>query len=155
MWTIIKAAFSVATGGLGSAAVGVGGWLLKHWKPALGLLVVLVIGISFKVVLVERNHARAQVTADKQVIDTLTRQRDDLQANVTQLTATIRAQTASIDALHKDSDAKQAEAEKAVQAAKARSAKDVATIASLKKRAADKSNGGTCDAEIARIRSGL
>jgi hypothetical protein len=155
MWTLIKTGLGLATGGLGTAALSVVGWLLKHWKLSLGLLVVLAIGISFKVLLVERDNARAQVAADAKTIKTLGDQKAALQANVTVLTATIKAQSDSIDGLSKAAAAKQAEAAKAVQAAKDRNAKDAATIAALQKRAADKSNGGTCDAEIARIRAGL
>lgn len=155
MWTIIKMAFGAATGGAGTVAVGVGGWLLKHWRLVLAVIIVAAIGISFKMVLVERDHARAQVEADAKTIKTLTDQKGALQANVTQLTTTIKAQSDSIDALRKASAAKQAQAEKAARAAKAKSARDAATIAALQKRAADPSNGGTCDAEIDRIRRGL
>lgn len=155
MWTLIKAGLGVATGGVGTAALSVGGWLLKHWKLALGLLVVLAIGITFKVLLVERDDARAQVAADAKTIDTLTKQKTALQANVDTLTAEIGRQSASIAAMRAAGDAAKKAASDAVKAALEKQRKDAATIAALQKRGADPSNKGSCDDEINRIRAGL
>lgn len=155
MWAILKLAFGAATGGIGPAATAVGGWLLKHWKLALAVLLALSIGIAFKVVLHQRDYARAQVAADAATIKTLTGQKQALQANVNDLTAKITVQSASIDGLRTAAQTAQDAARKAMQAAATQSRKDAGKIAALKQRGADKSNRGSCDAEIIRIRAGL
>ena len=152
---LLKTAFSVATGGIGGAALGVGSWLLKHWKLVLAVVVVLAVGIAFKVVLVQRDHARAQVAEDAVTIQTLTTQRDALQINVKTLAAEIAKQGASIDALRSDAETAQAASRQAMQTAATQQQKDAAAIAALRKRGADPSNKGSCDAEISRIRAGL
>lgn len=151
MGSLLKTGLSFATGG----ASGIATWVLEHWRLVLVLIIAAVIGISFKVVLHERDTARAQVRADAETIQVLTVQKAALQANVTDLTSEITTQNGSIDALHLAAADAQKRSQEAMQAAAKQHQKDAASIADLQKRGADPSNGGSCDAEISRIRAGL
>lgn len=148
---LLKAGLSAATVG----ASGVVSWLVGHWRLVLTLAAALTLWISFKTVLHERDTARATVAADATTIKTLTAQKDALQANITHLTGEIGAQNASIDGLRAATDKARQDASAAVLAAAKLHEKDAAAIADLRKRGADQSNLGSCDAEISRIRAGL
>lgn len=151
MGALISTALSFFTGGISTFFT----WALKHWRLMLGLIVVAAIGISFWVVVLERNSARAQVAADATTIHTLTDQKAALQSNVDLLTGEIKKQNESILTMRNDAATAQAASTKAAQAAAERNKKDAGTIAALQKLGTDKSNTGSCDAEISRIRAGL
>ena len=128
---------------------------LAHWKAAVALAIAAALAAAFFMLVHERDAARAQVIEDARVIQTLTDQKAALQGNVNLLTDELAKQSASVAALSAAGEAAKKAAQDAMQAAAERSKKDAAQIADLRKRGADKTNTGSCDAEIQRIRAGL
>lgn len=155
MGALLKLAIGFCTGGISSLFTTIVPWILKHWKLALGVILIAAAGITYKVIITERNVARATVLADAQTIKTLGNQVTALQAAQKLLEQQIATQNDSIEGMKKDSDAAKQRAKDAMSAAVAQAKKDVATITALTKRAADPTNKGTCDAELSRIRAGL
>jgi len=121
----------------------------------LMLLAIAGAGITYKVLVDERDTARATVAADVTTIKTLGSQIDALQAAQVSLEQHIAVQDSSIATMKKDSSDAQQRATDAMHTASQQSKKDASTIATLQKRAADPTNKGTCDAELYRIRTGL
>lgn len=151
MWTLIKTALGFATGGVSTVATSV----LSNWKVVVAGIAAVAAAATIGVLMIERDSARTQVAQNAATIVTLTTQKDALQTNVTDLTGQIGTQNAAIMGWEQQLQAARDASDAAGVAAAAQSAKDANTIASLQARGADKSNMGTCDAEISRIRSGL
>lgn len=155
MGSLLKLAFSACTGGIGSLFTSIIPWLFKHWRLALAVLALAGAFATYEVITHQRDAARAQVAADAQTIHTLTDQVSALTEAQATLEQAIAKQNSSIVGLKADGDAARARAVAAMKAADDRAKKDATTIASLRKRAIDPSNTGTCDAELNRIRAGL
>lgn len=153
--SLFKLALTFCTGGISSFFTSVGPWLLKHWKLVLAIALIGAAGVTYRVLVHELDEARATVVADAKTIHDLGAQVESLQAAQKALEASIATQNASIASMKAASDAAKARATAAMHDAVQQSKNDAATIADLRKRAADPNNKGTCDDEISRLRSTL
>lgn len=118
---------------------------LKIVTLALSVLVAIAFSMTCVALVKERNSERTKVAADALTINALRDRNVSLKASADDLKAQVVKKDAEISDLTQKASAA---AESAVMAA---NTKDVAT----KARVSDQSNKGTCDAEIARIRSSL
>ncbi|MFM0165660.1 hypothetical protein PQR39_35160 [Paraburkholderia sediminicola] len=148
-----------ALGGGVLALLGLGlrtlGWptVVKYWKD-IAVALLFAVAVAAVVVLyieLERTKAAAaQYAANFKIIQG---QAETVNADNLNLVAQLKAQSDSITQAAQDSLAVQANAKLALAAAQAKQGADAGTIAKLQARAA--TNEGSCDDEIAILRSGM
>lgn len=129
--------------------------LFKNWRALIGVLIALVLAASIALLIHERNTARFMLLKAQQLIGQQKAQIDQLQGDVTLMTAEVNKQNAAAVALADAAQKAQTASDAAIARARQQSASDAAKVAALSARAADQTNQGTCDDEIARIRASL
>lgn len=153
--SLFKLGLTFCTGGISSFFTSIIPWVIKNWKLVVAVVLLGAAGVTYEVLVHQRDEARATVVADAKTIHDLGEQVDALQAAQKALEDSIKTQNASIASMKAAGDDAHARAVAAMRDAAQQSKKDAATIADLRKRAADPNNKGTCDDEISRIRAGL
>lgn len=129
--------------------------LFKNWRALAGIIIALVLAASIALLIHERNTARLMLMKAQELIGQQKAQIDQLQGDVSLMTAEIGKQNAAAMALADAAQKAQTASDAAIIRARQQSASDAAKVAALSARAADQTNQGTCDDEIARIRASL
>lgn len=129
--------------------------LFKNWRALIGIGIAIVLAASIALLIHERNTARFMLLKAQQLIGQQKAQIDQLQADVTLMTAEVKKQNAAALALADAAQQAQQASDKAIARVRQQTASDAAKVATLTARAADKTNQGSCDDEIARIRASL
>jgi hypothetical protein len=146
-------------GGGVTAALGLGlralGWpfIAKYWADIVGflcLILVVVLTLILYVKLKDEEALAAKYAANFKIIQG---QAETLNADNQNLVAQLKAQSDSINQAAQDALVVEANAKLALAAAKAKQNADAATINKLQARAAN--NEGSCDDEIAFLRSSM
>lgn len=129
--------------------------LFKNWRALIGIGIAIVLAASIALLIHERNTARFMLMKAQQLIGQQKAQIDQLQGDVTLMTAEVKKQNAAALALADAAQQAQQASDQAIARARQQTASDAARVAALTARAADKTNQGSCDDEIARIRASL
>lgn len=129
--------------------------LLRNWRALIGVLIAVVLAASVALLIHERNTARFMLLKAQQLIGQQKAQIDQLRGDVSLMTAEVNKQSAAAVALADAAQKAQTASDAAIARARQQSAGDAAKVAALSARAADQTNKGTCDDEIARIRASL
>lgn len=129
--------------------------LFKNWRALIGVAIAFILAACIALLIHERDTARFMLLKAQQLIATQQTQIGQLQGDVSMMTAEIKRQNSAVATMADAARQAQAASAAALQQAQQRAVHDAATVSALTARAADTTNRGTCDAEIARIRAAL
>jgi hypothetical protein len=127
-----------------------------HWELILGGVVVLVAGVVIVFLALALKETTAQLVVEKDAYATVLGQNTTLNADNNNLVTQSLLQSKSIQLVADAAQAAQTDAARALADAMAKQAGDQVSIAALEARMKDpKTNAGSCNDEITRIRAGL
>lgn len=155
-WPFVAAVVLIVAG-LIALAVSMGPvWLAAHWDKVLDALIVVVMGSVIAWLYVDLEEARAQTAIAEANYQTTLGQVRTLQASNGELASTVRRQSDAASRMQAAGVAASRSASEAMARAATTQANDQKTIAQLRSRIANpKTNQGSCDDEIARLRAGV